>query len=230
MVRGSIPPARHLHHAGAGMGIDAAAAAAQLSERERQVAERYVEGLSHKEIARELGISPATVRTHLNTVYRKLEVTSRIQLLHRLRREAPIKPSDERQPVGGGLAEEAAPPVDPPLAGRRLLAILAADVVGYARLIEADEGGTIARLKRVRAEVVGPLVAGHRGRVVKLTGDGVLVAFESTADAVACAVEVQETLERRNATYQRPSGSRSGSVSTSAMWWSSRTATCWATP
>jgi len=72
------------------MATDAAGGAPeQLSERERQVAERYVEGLSHKEIARALGIAPATVRTHVNAVYRKLEVTSRIQLLHRLEAAAP---------------------------------------------------------------------------------------------------------------------------------------------
>src|SRR5262245_55837172 len=68
-------------------------APAQLSERERQVAERYVAGRSYKEIARELGISPATVRTHANAVYRKLEVTSRIELLHRLQAPAPSTPA-----------------------------------------------------------------------------------------------------------------------------------------
>ena len=81
---------RRLRDGEAGMATDAAGGApAQLSERERQVAERYVEGLSHKEIARALGIAPATVRTHVNAVYRKLEVTSRIQLLHRLQEAAP---------------------------------------------------------------------------------------------------------------------------------------------
>jgi adenylate cyclase len=176
-------------------------AAPRLSEREHQIAERYVEGLSHKEIARALGIAPATVRTHVNAVYRKLEVTSRIQLLRHLQREAHDRPDERLTPDDcAGLAEEAAPAADLVRPTRRLLAILAADVVGYSRLVEADETGTIARLKVVRAEVAGPVIAGHRGRVVKLTGDGALVAFESAGDAVACAVGVQETLARRNAT------------------------------
>jgi len=70
---------------------------------------------------------------------------------------------------------------------RRLLAILAADVVGYSHLMEVDEAGTIARLKAVRAEITDPLVAQHGGRIVKLMGDGAIVVFESIVDAVACA-------------------------------------------
>ena len=62
---------------------------------------------------------------------------------------------------------------------RRMLAVLAADVVGYSRLMEADEPGTIARLKTVRAEIADPLIARHHGRLVKLMGDGALVVFES---------------------------------------------------
>ena len=67
---------------------------------------------------------------------------------------------------------------------RRLLAILAADVVGYSRLMEADEPGTIARLKAIRTELAEPLVAEHHGGIVKLMGDGVLVVFESVVDGV----------------------------------------------
>ena len=82
---------------------------------------------------------------------------------------------------------------------RRLAAILAADVVGYSRLMAADEAGTHARLKAVRKEFVEPKIAEHRGRMVKLTGDGALVEFQSVLDAVACAVEVQRGMAERNA-------------------------------
>src|SRR5262245_66427950 len=71
---------------------------------------------------------------------------------------------------------------------RRLAAILAADVVGYSRLMEADEAGTLAALKARRKEVLEPLVAKHHGRVFKVTGDGVLVEFASAVNAVQCAV------------------------------------------
>jgi TolB-like protein/class 3 adenylate cyclase len=82
---------------------------------------------------------------------------------------------------------------------RRLLAILAADVVGYSTAMEADEAGTIARLKAVRAEIAEPLMAAHNGRLIKLMGDGALVAFESVVDAVACAVAIQKAVAERNA-------------------------------
>ena len=81
---------------------------------------------------------------------------------------------------------------------RRMLAVLAADVVGYSRLMEADEPGTIARLKTVRAEIADPLIARHHGRLVKLMGDGALVVFESVVDAVTCAVELQRAVAARN--------------------------------
>jgi adenylate cyclase len=80
---------------------------------------------------------------------------------------------------------------------RRLAAILAADVVGYSRLMERDEAGTLARLKAHREELAEPLIAEHRGRVVKLMGDGALCEFASVVDAVACAVAVQEGTARR---------------------------------
>jgi TolB-like protein/class 3 adenylate cyclase len=82
---------------------------------------------------------------------------------------------------------------------RRLLAILAADVVGYSKAMEADEAGTIARLRAARAELTDPLVAAHHGRIVELMGDGAIVAFESVVDAVACAVAVQRGMAERNA-------------------------------
>src|SRR6266478_3005237 len=83
-------------------------------------------------------------------------------------------------------------------ATRRLAAILAADVAGYSRLMGADEGGTLERLKTLRHELVEPKIAEHRGRIVKTTGDGVLVEFASVVDAVRCAVEVQQSMPERN--------------------------------
>ncbi len=80
---------------------------------------------------------------------------------------------------------------------RRLAAILAADVVGYSRLMGADEVGTLAALKAHRREVVDPTIAQHHGRIVKTTGDGMLVEFASAVDAVTCAVEIQEKMTER---------------------------------
>jgi adenylate cyclase len=82
---------------------------------------------------------------------------------------------------------------------RRLAAILAADVVGYSRLMGANEVGTLRALKTLRRELIDPAIARHGGRIVKLTGDGILIEFASAVDAVACAVEVQREMARRNA-------------------------------
>ncbi len=82
---------------------------------------------------------------------------------------------------------------------RRLAAILAADVVGYSRLMEADEAGTLAALKAHRAEFVDPAIAARGGRIVKLMGDGALIEFPSVVDAVESAVEVQRGMVERNA-------------------------------
>jgi adenylate cyclase len=82
---------------------------------------------------------------------------------------------------------------------RRLAAILAADVAGYSRLMGADEEGTLARLKAVRKTFVDPTIAKHRGRIVKTTGDGMLVEFASAVDAVRGAVEVQRGMAEQNA-------------------------------
>jgi adenylate cyclase len=89
-------------------------------------------------------------------------------------------------------------PVAPARVERRLAAILAADVAGYSRLIETDEEGTLGRLKALRAELVDPKIATHRGRIVKTTGDGLLVEFASVVDALRCAVEVQRGMTERN--------------------------------
>ena len=82
---------------------------------------------------------------------------------------------------------------------RRLAAILAADVVGYSRLMQTDEAGTLAALKSRRTEILQPLVGKHHGRVVKLLGDGVLIEFASVVDAVGCSVVLQEGMEAANA-------------------------------
>ncbi len=81
---------------------------------------------------------------------------------------------------------------------RRLAAILAADVVGYSRLMEQDEAGTFERLRVCRKEVLEPAVARHRGRIFKLMGDGILAEFGSVVDAVACAVAMQRDMTKRN--------------------------------
>ena len=81
---------------------------------------------------------------------------------------------------------------------RHIAAILAADVVGYSRLIEVDEAGTLAVLKARRHDVLKPLVAKHRGRVFKVTGDGVLVEFASPVNAVQCAVDLQQGMSAAN--------------------------------
>jgi adenylate cyclase len=83
-------------------------------------------------------------------------------------------------------------------ATRRLAAILAADVAGYSRLMGADEEGTLERLKALRRELVDPKIAEHKGRIVKTTGDGLLVEFASVVDAVRCAVAVQQAMPERN--------------------------------
>src|SRR6266480_242665 len=81
---------------------------------------------------------------------------------------------------------------------RRLTAILAADVAEYSRLMGADEEGTHERLKEHRRALVDPKIAEHHGRIVKTTGDGLLVEFPSVVDAVRCAVEVQRGMVERN--------------------------------
>jgi len=88
--------------------------------------------------------------------------------------------------------------MDVPGPERRLAAVVAADVVGYSRLMEADETGTLARLKTHRIELIDHAVAKKRGRIIKTTGDGMLLEFQSVADAVLCAAEIQRRMARRN--------------------------------
>jgi adenylate cyclase len=82
---------------------------------------------------------------------------------------------------------------------RRLAAILAGDVAGYSRLMGVDEVGTLNALKAIRRELADPAIAAHHGRVVKTTGDGILIEFPSVVDAVACAVAIQDGMVARNA-------------------------------
>ena len=81
---------------------------------------------------------------------------------------------------------------------RKLAAILAADVVGYSRLTGTDEEGTIRRVQAVRREIIDPAIAAHRGRIIKTTGDGILIEFASVVNAVRCAVELQRETTSRN--------------------------------
>src|SRR4026207_1483080 len=81
---------------------------------------------------------------------------------------------------------------------RRLTATLAAAVVGYSRLMGANESGTLATLDALRADFVNPKISEHQGRIVKLTGDGMLVEFPSVVNAVACAAELQRRMRERN--------------------------------
>jgi adenylate cyclase len=81
---------------------------------------------------------------------------------------------------------------------RRLAAILVADVAGYSRLMERDEAGTLARLRTLRGDLIDPKIAEHKGRIVKTTGDGILIEFPSVVEAVACAVAVQREMAGRD--------------------------------
>jgi adenylate cyclase len=82
---------------------------------------------------------------------------------------------------------------------RRLAAIVSADVVGYSRLMGADETGTLAALRAHRSELIDSLIAEHGGRIVKTMGDGLLLEFPSVVDAVKCSVEIQHGMAERNA-------------------------------
>src|SRR6202140_874209 len=81
---------------------------------------------------------------------------------------------------------------------RRLAAILAADVAGYSRLMGEDESGTLARLRAHLRELIDPKIGEHKGRIVKTTGDGILIEFPSVVEAVACAVAVRRGMAERN--------------------------------
>ncbi len=112
---------------------------------------------------------------------------------------------------------------------RKLAAILVADVVGYSRLAGADEERTLARLRGLRSDLIDPAIAAHHGRIVKRTGDGIIIEFRSVVDAVRCAIEVQTGLIERNAGVPPDAGSSSASASMSATSSRRATATSWAT-
>jgi adenylate cyclase len=82
---------------------------------------------------------------------------------------------------------------------RKLTRIVAADVAGYSRLTAADEERTVARLRGLRTDLIDPAISVHHGRVVKRTGDGILIEFRSVVDAVRCAIEVQNGMVERTA-------------------------------
>jgi len=94
----------------------------------------------------------------------------------------------------------------PKHAKRRLAAILAADVVAYSRLMGADEEGTLESLKAHRRELINPKITEHKGRIVKTTGDGILIEFPSVVDALRCATEVQLGMIERNVDVPREKG------------------------
>jgi adenylate cyclase len=97
------------------------------------------------------------------------------------------------------MASQGGAPLSTARIERRLAAILVADVAGYSRLIGADEAGTLARLKALRAKTIDPKIAAHHGRIVKTTGDGLLAEFASTVDALRCASEIQAGMADQNA-------------------------------
>ena len=97
-------------------------------------------------------------------------------------------------------------------AERRLMAILAADVVGYSRMVAEDEAGTLAKLRSVRAEILDPSIAEHGGRIVKTTGDGVLAEFPSAVDALRCALSIQTGMASRENSLRLRIGVNVGDV------------------
>src|SRR5271169_2515041 len=111
-----------------------------------------------------------------------------------------ICPPGGRLKIGSPFSEEA---LSTERVERRLAAILAADVVGYSRLMGQDETGTLARLKALRRELIDPKITEHRGRIVKTTGDGVLAEFPSAVEAVTCAITVQRALTSPNETVPK---------------------------
>jgi predicted ATPase/class 3 adenylate cyclase len=142
---------------------------AELSIREDQIARLYVDGLSYKEIARDLEISPATVRTHLNTIYRKLEVSSRIELLHRLGRngnvEIPPAPVPESAPAAGALAE------------RRQLTVMFVDLVDSTAIAVGLDAEDMHELLQTYRAAVRREVEAFGGHVAGFPGDGVIACF-----------------------------------------------------
>src|SRR5213082_3406009 len=111
--------------------------------------------------------------------------------------------TEESASISGGSNSDVSPSGEEALSGerveRRLAAILAADVAGYSRLMGQDEVGTLQRLRVHRRDLIDPKISEHKGRIVKTTGDGLLIEFPSVVEAVACAVGVQCGMAERNA-------------------------------
>jgi adenylate cyclase len=108
---------------------------------------------------------------------------------------------------------------------RKIAAILVSDVVGYSRLIGADEDRILARLRSLRSDLIDPTIAVHHGRVVKRPGDGAIVEFRSVIDAMNCAIEIQRAMVERNAEVASNKRIDFGSASISATWSRKATAT-----
>ena len=108
---------------------------------------------------------------------------------------------------------------------RKLAAILAADIVGYSRLTSVDEDRTLARVRALRTELIDPVIAANRGRVVKRTGDGAIVEFRSVVDAVNCARETQNGMVERTPAFLTTRRSSTASAFMSATSSKKRTAT-----
>jgi class 3 adenylate cyclase/tetratricopeptide (TPR) repeat protein len=164
-----------------------------LSEREAQVARRYVEGLSYKEIARDLGIAPATVRTHLNTIYRKLEVANRIELLHRLDggAPAPAKPDAVATPE------------------RRQLTMMFVDLVGSTALAARLDPEDMHELLRAYRDAVRRELERLGGHAAGYPGDGVVACFgwpRALEDAAERAVQAGLAVTRAVGRLEAPAG------------------------
>ena len=99
---------------------------------------------------------------------------------------------------------------------RRLAAIIAGDISGYSRLMQMDEDGTYARVKRIERDLIEPTIAEHHGRLVKTTGDGFLAIFDSPVEAVRCGIVIQQSMVGRNASLPASTGSFTASGSTLA--------------
>src|SRR5580700_6399683 len=106
---------------------------------------------------------------------------------------------------------------------RKIAAILVADVVGYSRLAAADEDRTLSRLRGLRSDLIDPAIDAHHGRIVKRTGDGILIEFRSVVDAVRCAIEVQTGWSSATRVCRLNGASSSGSAFIWATWWKRRT-------
>ncbi len=182
-----------------------------LSAREGEVAKLYVDGLSYKEIARDLAISPATVRTHLNTIYRKLEVTSRIELLHRLNGNSNGGTGDDTSVVAATTGPTG------PLTERRQLTVVFVDLVGSTALAAGMDAEDMHELLQAYRKTVRQAVEAAGGHVAGFPGDGVVACFgwpqalEDAAErAVRAGLEVVGAITRIQAPDGRPLMARIG--------------------